>query len=86
MMQLTPEEEAIILKLREDEEDRRRRKERVVHTLKVAYEFAAWMKREGRGPSFSAFVNEFGYQPQEGEHLSGFYETVTAIIDAAKMW
>jgi hypothetical protein len=80
-MELTEEERQLILQRRslkrKEEEDRLFQQ----NALKVASMWIDWSARDGSGLTFSTFVNEFGYDGQDGKEM---FSAVERILVAAK--
>jgi hypothetical protein len=81
VIELTEEEQALIMKRREEiaaKEERRRVK---LLTIEIAAKYEAWLQREGRGSTFSTFVNEFDYDEHDASLM---FKRVEAIRAAAE--
>lgn len=83
-IEITEQEEQLILQLRRAEQEETRRRNSALKVLKTAYEFEAWMQQEGAGPTYSTFCEDFGYEAIEGEHRPSIYERVLEVIKLAK--
>ncbi len=62
MVDLTEEEMQIIVRLRAKEAAAREKQEFLLRTAETAALFFRYLDRAGMEPSFSEFVNSFGYQ------------------------
>lgn len=84
-MQLTPEEERLILDLREERKKKEEARQRLELTLDVAARYQAWLNKEKLGTSYSAFCNDFDYVPPDILPVSRhrLYEDVLAVIKFA---
>jgi hypothetical protein len=62
-LQLTPQEEKLILEHRKANEEEANARQMALVLLQVACEFETWLQENGRGFSYSTFVNEdeFGF-------------------------
>lgn len=80
-MEFTDEEKQLILQIRsqkrKEEEDRQFQQS----ALKVTSMWLDWSARDGSGLTFSTFVNEFGYEEQDGKEM---FSAVERILVAAK--
>jgi hypothetical protein len=78
MIELTEEEQNLILKRREEiaalEETRRVK----LLTLETAAKYEAWLQQEGRGSTFSTFVDEFGYDEHDASSMFKRVEVLRA--------
>ena len=84
---LTEEEKNIILALRKDEEKRQQQKQMMLAVLETAARYARWLEENGRGTSYTTFVDEFGFDEDIKMSRHSFYELVTSCFDAARgMW
>lgn len=54
-----------------------------IKTLVTALRYDKWLKKNGRGSSFSTFVNEYGYEDKDA---SDMYKVVKEVIQAADKW
>ena len=79
-MELSKEEQEIILKFRAEKES----KIRFIHVLRIAYKFAEWMEEVGAGETYSTFCDDFGYKAIKGEDRPKFYNNILKVIDFAK--
>ena len=84
-MQLTPEEERLILDLREERKKKEEARQRLELTLDVAARYHAWLNKERLGTSYSTFCNDFDYVPPDVLPVSRprLYEDVLAVIKFA---
>jgi hypothetical protein len=77
---LTPEEKAFILSKREKDKRVSKKAELKLRVLKIAGNYESWLQANGRGSSFSTFVDEFGFD----EHgASEFFRRVEKVRVAA---
>lgn len=75
-LDLTDEEFQLITKRRADEAAERQKEEFRLSVVEIAAEFSRYLDTVGMGPSFSEFVNGFGY---EGEQQKLVYEYVLKV-------
>lgn len=76
MVDLTEEEVQIIVRRRDEEAAVRARQEFLLSTAETAALFFRYLDRAGMEPSFSEFVNSFGYQGGDARLV---YELVLGI-------
>lgn len=80
-IELTEDEQKLILKRRYEiaaKEESRRVK---LQSIETAAKYEAWLQNEGRGSTFSTFVDEFGYDEHDA---SAVFRRVEAIRVAAE--
>lgn len=75
-MELTDDEKALILKNRAAAAQEQARLEFRRKAITTAAEWEAWSEENGLDLTFSAFVNNFGYQNTDGKVM---YEAVKRI-------
>jgi hypothetical protein len=73
---LSDDEKALLLEHRARREAKAIEDAFRLNCLRQAAAFETWLQEHGRGPSFSAFINEFGYQGADGRAV---YQVVTAL-------
>lgn len=78
LFELDEEERAILYAHRQRKQQERDRLALRLKLLDLAHRYEAWLQANGRGSSFSTFVNEFGCSEPEGNKL---YQQVQAIRD-----
>lgn len=78
---LTESEKNVILKRRAEEAERLAATENCKNTLRIASEYFTWLAENGRGSSFSTFVDEFYYQEDDSSIM---YQQVMEVINVAK--
>ncbi len=80
-MELTEYERKMVLadRLRRVQEQESLRMRRVVLDLAARYE--AWLQDNGRGSTFSTFVNEFGYDEIGAAEIYRRVQKVQAAVD-----
>jgi len=83
-MELTKEEQNIILKMRYEKERQERKEVLSLKYLKLAAEYLAFLQNEGAGSTFTTFTDDFGYHGEKGENRSKTYEVVLEIIKFGK--
>ena len=76
LFDLDEEERAILYAHRQRKQQERDRLALRVKLLDLAHRYEAWLQANGRGSSFSTFINEFGCSEPEGNKL---YQQVQAI-------
>ncbi len=76
LFDLDEEERAILYAHRQRKQQERDRLALRLKLLDLAHRYEAWLQANGRGSSFSTFVNEFGCSEPEGNKL---YQQVQAI-------
>ncbi|HMN12798.1 MAG TPA: hypothetical protein PKD55_10790 [Bellilinea sp.] len=81
-IELTNEERKIILDLRERREQERLTRLRAHATLGIAARFADWLEENGAGPSYTTFVDDFGY---DGLRVEGLQEPPRDTVYAQAM-
>ena len=69
MRYMTDEEIKIIHKHREEKAAVAQRLWEKLKILELAMKFEKWLQDNGRGPSFSTFVNEFGYEEKDASSI-----------------
>ncbi|WP_220814082.1 hypothetical protein [Pseudomonas paralcaligenes] len=79
LFDLDEEERALIYAHRQQKEQAREQRMLRLRVLELALRYETWLQKQGRGSSFSTFVNEFGYDDPGGKHL---YTLVQAVRDA----
>jgi hypothetical protein len=79
--QLTTEEITLIRARRADQARIAKACEFRLTALETAARYGRWLHDEGRGTSFSAFVNEFGY---ESPDCQAMYAAVVALLDSPR--
>lgn len=77
---ITKEELEIIQKRREEELKKLRRLEFQRRSISVAGEFIRWSDLNNEGLTYSTFINNFGYQENDGRAM---YEAVARILEAS---
>lgn len=60
-LELTDEERAMVLKRRDEARRASEARAATRAALQIAAEYESWLQDNGRGSTFSTFVNEFGY-------------------------
>jgi len=83
-LELTPEEEKIIVQLRQDDEQRELDKALFLRRIQTAAAFAVWMEENGAGATYSTFCGDFGYDSIEGENRSRTYDIIVDIFKLAR--
>jgi len=87
-MDLTAEEIALVEEYRKEKAKEEERRRRTSHRLQIAKDYIEWLYANGRGTTFSTFVDEFGYgRDGEVEHYEspgGLYERVLELIRLAE--
>lgn len=82
VIELTEEERVIILARRNEFAEKEERLRKKLLTIETAAKYESWLQKEGRGSSFSTFVDEFGYD----EHgASAMFNMVEAVRKAANL-
>lgn len=79
-IQVSEQEEAMILNKRAREEKISIAKSYRSKILKVAHGYREWLDKYGRGSTFSTFVDEFGYQ---GGDATQVYNAASRLLDIA---
>lgn len=79
---LTPEEKALILNNREKANRASKKAEMKLRVLKIAGNYESWLQANGRGSSFSTFVEEFGFDEPGAAEFFRRVEKVRAAVDA----
>lgn len=77
---LSPDEVKLLEAHRKRKETQGQSSAHQIHALKVAARYSIWLDKEGRGTSFSTFVDEFGYESSDCKQV---YEKVLKIREAA---
>lgn len=54
-----------------------------IKALDIARKYDIWLRKNGRGSSFSTFVDEFGF---EGDDSFFMYQVLKDILAAADKW
>lgn len=84
-MELTTEEIALINDHRRHKAEAIARDKQTLHLLQTAASFLQWLQDNGRGPSFTTFLDEYGYQGDSGRWSPGdFYRRIIDLIDLAE--
>lgn len=79
---LTPEEEALILNRREKSARVSKEAAQRLRVLKIAGNYESWLQANGRGSSFSTFVEEFGFDEPGAAEFFRRVEKVRTAVDA----
>ncbi|MBK0062406.1 MULTISPECIES: hypothetical protein [unclassified Acinetobacter] len=77
-MELTEDEQRMILERRAEEEHIAKTYEFHTKVLMVASDYLKYLNQEGYGTSFSTFVNSFGYDLKDSSMV---YQAVLKIFD-----
>lgn len=80
MLELTKEEEKLIILRRHEEALQDSRVAFMIKALSTANKFSIWSQLNGDGLTYSTFINTFNYQDEDGHVM--FY-AVQRILDAA---
>jgi hypothetical protein len=80
---LSEEELKIIRKHRDQKAQDELRRSKKSQALALASEYERFLGINGRGTSFSIFVNEFGYEAKDASFM---YGVVMDIFKAADQW
>lgn len=84
VLELTEEEQNVILKMRYEKEQQERKEALSLKYLKVAAEYLAFLQNEGAGSTFTTFTDDFGYQGEKGENRSKTYYAVLDLIESSR--
>lgn len=76
---LTESERALIIQRREDEKKAAEARASRRSALRVAADYEAWLQDNGRGSTFSTFVNEFGYDEAGAGDVFRRVETIRQV-------
>ena len=49
--------------------EKKKKREQVTEILKVAWQYDSWLTSKRRGSSFSTFINEFGFEGEDGSKI-----------------
>ncbi len=83
MTDLSPDEVALILRRREEQAQQEALWAFKRKAIAMAHAFDDWSATTGEGLTFSTFINNFGYQDQDGKQM---YEAVQRIHEAAMLF
>lgn len=82
-MELSEKEAGIIREHRAEQARKEAIAKRMGEYLEVANDFYQWMQKEGAGPTFSTFCDDYGYEPTEFSRKA-VYEAAINLIDSAR--
>lgn len=83
--QLTPEEAAAVDAIRARRAAEEAQQFMAQHLLDTAASYHRWLRAEGYGSTFSAFCDDYGYQPYNREmSLKPIYDAVMRLFAAAR--
>jgi len=78
-LELTAEEEQLILKRREEEAQKKQARELALRRIRTAHGYAMWLEANGAGDTYSTFCGEFGYKAMEGERRTKTHDIIRNI-------
>jgi hypothetical protein len=78
-LELTEEEEQLVLKKRKGEAQKKQARELALCCIRTAHKYALWLEENGAGDTYSTFCDEFGYEAGLGEARSETWHTIHDI-------
>lgn len=82
---LTADERGIIERVRAQKAADEQRRKREKQVLRLTVKYIGWLEREGRGSTFSTFVNEFGYDEHDSSQVYKVIEAIKVSLREAVM-
>lgn len=77
---LTDDEWALVKKLRAEKAAAEKAEEFRMFTAETAAQFFRYLDQAGMGPSFSEFVNGFGYEGEDGKLVYEYVLHIRAVL------
>jgi hypothetical protein len=79
-MELTKEEERLVLKFREEKKYTEERRLRQLKYLKTAYHFMEFLEQKEMDISFSLFLDDFGYQGKDAQVAFPVIQEIISLV------